>query len=189
MSDLPPRPLLYALITSLWLSACGPALLRPEQREEPAQALRAQAERLIDSKGLDGAPISSTELILALYRSHLRLRDRVPLSITSRGLRGLGLRRSGVPRRGDLLIFKDSPHTLDAAVILEVKGSQAIKAVGVLRGAPRVIYLHLSQRDLRRVEGEVINSYVRAAAEGPNGELLQGGYLAGELLVDVRALF
>lgn len=178
--------LLLLLIT---IPACTPALLRPEQRTDPEMAIVAQAEKILNAQSLDGAPLNSTELLLALFRSHIRLKERVPLSITPRGLRTLGVRRFGIPQRGDLLVFKELPHTLDVAVILEVSGAQAIRAIAILREAPRTMLLHLGQPEIRRVDGEVINTYVREARAGTQGELSEGGYLAGELLVDVRALF
>ena len=169
--------------------ACTPALLRLDQRAGPEEAISNEAVKLIDAQSLGGAPINSTELVLALFRAHVSLKGRVPLSITPRGLRTLGVRRSGPPQRGDLLVFKELPNTLDVAVITEVRGAQAVKAVGILRGAPRALLIHLGQPDVRRVEGELVNTYVRGASLDETGAIAEGGYLAGELLVDVRALF
>lgn len=183
------KPLSYLCGLALLLTSCAPALLQREQRAIPAEAIAAQAARLVSAQDLGGAPINSTELLLALFRAHVSLKGRVPLSITPKGLRTLGVRRSGPPQRGDLLVFKELPNTLDVAVITEVQGAQALRAIGVLRGAPRALVLHLGQPDVRRVDGELINTYVRAARPDPSGALMEGGYLAGELLVDVRALF
>ena len=96
---------------------------------------------------------------------------------------------------GDLLIFKPLKNTLDVAVVLEVVKGQAVRAIGLLRGAPRELKLHLKLPSARRLDDELINSYVRRAARVPGGGAQEGevlepsGYLAGELLDEVRALF
>ena len=188
------RPAL--LVCVLMLSACGPTLLRPSSRGEVAEALKLKADSLMSSGELEGAPLNSTELVLALYRSHPKLYGRVPSVITPKGLRSLGVRRAEAPQVGDLLIFKPLKDTLDVAVVLEVVKGQAVRAIALLRGAPRELKLHLKLPSARRLDDELINSYVRRAAQAQGGRaqgadeaLEPSGYLAGELLDEVRALF
>ena len=154
-----------------------------------------RAEALIERGDLEGAPINSVELALALYKDHPNLEGRIPRSLTTKGLWSVGVRRAGPPEVGDMLLFKPLKGTLEVAFVLEVVEGQALRAVAITRGAPRLIYAHLKLPHTRRLDGELINSYVRRAtpsrssSRSGSNELEGGGYLAGELLDEVRAIF
>ena len=192
-----PRALLTlcALCALCALPGCAPSLLGGARRAAAADALARRGEALI-AEGERGEPATPTAahasalaLTRAVYDADPALAERLRGALSADDLRGAGVRRGGRPRVGDLLVFRQHPDSLDLAVVLEVRGAR-LRAVGLLRGAAREVRLDLDAPSTRRIDGEVVNTYLRKArpAEGDEGGA-ECPCLAGELLVDVRALF
>lgn len=193
-----PRAALAALVAflSLFFSAgCAPSLLGGAPRARAAEGLARRGAALM-AEGAQGAqgpesgpPSSSLALARALYSGDPALAERLQGALRVSDLRGAGVRRGGRPQVGDLLVFRELPDSLDVAVVLEVSGAR-LRAVGLLRGAPREVLVDLGEPSARRAGGELLNSYIRKARPAPREEgAAECPCLAGELLVDVRALF
>ena len=188
-----PRAALAALLALFFCAGCAPSLLGGAPRARAAEGLARRGAALM-AAGAEGAESaagvsSSLALARALYSGDPALAERLQGALRVSDLRGAGVRRGGRPQVGDLLVFRELPDSLDVAVVLEVSGAR-LRAVGLLRGAPREVLVDLGEPSARRAGGELLNSYIRKARPAPREEgAAECPCLAGELLVDVRALF
>lgn len=93
--------------------------------------------------------------------------------------------RRGRPRPGDVAVFASARGVPRVAVVVEVHPDGRVEAVARTRGALRLIHLDPERPDLRRRNGRIVNTFVRAV--GP-GDHRGDRYLAGQLLTGVRTL-
>ena len=198
------RGLIHTSTLSVLIIGCMPSFLMPRVRPEASRALQAQAEALLsaygpDSTGLnsgeaeEGGPLTTPrpqtelELVRALYRASPLLNMRVPAQLTLIKARSLGVQRVGGGMIGDLIVFRPLSHAINLAVIYEHMGGQKYKALAFIRGGVRSIFIDLAHPNARRVNGTLVNSFIRsihsAQAQPPHF------YLAGESVQSLRALY
>jgi len=183
---------LLALLAPLApLAGCAPSLLGAGARAAAAEGLARRGEALLAPADAPGAPGGDpVGLARALYDADPALAHRLRGALRVEDLRGAGVRRGGRPQVGDLLVFRPLPETLEVAVVIAARGAR-LRAVGLLRGAPREVVVDLDAPAVRRDGAEVRNTYIRKAHPSPaaGADAAECPCLAGELLVDVRALF
>ena len=85
-------------------------------------------------------------------------------------------------KRGDLLFFHSVKGVPSYAIISKSHRSKGLEGITVTRGKIRYIRIDPARPHTRRRNGRIINSFLRIAAANDR----TGGYLAGELIREVR---
>ena len=171
----------------LVLIGCGPRRLTIQERKTVEEYLPMQAEKLIRLKNLPNqAPMTSLELVRAVFSDHPLLKSRLPVPMTPGELIATSIRRPGKGEVGDLVTFKQLNRTLDYAVVFKVHSKTRYTAVGILLGEVKAIEIDLATPQARRKGTEVINSVIRSIAKSDQPPHL---YLAGALFSEFRSLF
>ncbi len=179
--------LISALLSVFFCSSCGPRPLTLKERLSTEEYLPRRAQELIAAKHLpDRAPMTSLELVRAMFREHSLLKNRLPSPLTPGELRAMSIRRPGKGEVGDLVYFRELSRTLDYAIVYEVISKTRYRAIGLLLGEVRRIELDLSSPQTRRVGDQVINTIIRPIKETDSPPHL---YLSGALFDEFRRLF
>lgn len=142
------------------------------------KAALAALQPLVGARTIDEQPASDLALLRAVYG------DRLDGASTLAALR----RRTAVvatPRPADLVFFYGAGGAAEVAVVRSVGGDGVIDAVAVTRGAVRTIVVDPGHPHVRRRAGRVVNTFLRARRKGDEAG---AAYLAGQLVIDARAL-
>ena len=185
-TKLDQKTYLLSLIVTLCISilnGCTPSFLSSKARVKAELGLQKQAEKLERDESRFLTP---AELVYELYQGVKALKYRVPPNLSDIAVRRLGVRRIGGAKVGDLAIFKTQSHTPSVGVITEVIASGRYRAIVSLRGALRWITIDLNRPHIRRIDHQIINSFIRKIDESDQPPYF---YLAGELLEEFRATF
>ena len=124
----------------------------------------------------------ATHLIRAAY-SGTRPRRTMGHARTLDALRAHGKSVGTSVQVGDVLYFQSLETVPATAIVRRVYPDGRILALGPWRGQLRPIRVHLKKPSTRRESGRIFNSFIRQKKPGDSAK---SGYLAGELVVDVR---
>ncbi len=185
------RPALHPLLEGS--ATARPAALPPERDEASSgtdadselaaqrRALIQRALQALDGKrGLDG----DAALVRAAF-AETRL-DAAPDAFASvQTLRERSRPRRGRPRPADLVFFAGVDFGPRVGLVTRVLRGGVVEAMFIARGAVRRIRFDVRRPDERRVDGNIVNTFVRPKRrDDPPGT----AYLAGQLVDSVRTL-
>ena len=142
------------------------------------KAALTAVEALIGARTIDEQPATDIALVRAVYGDHLD--GAATLAALRRGTTAVA-----TPRPADLVFFHGAGGAAELAVVRSVGGDGVIDAIAVTRGAVRPIVVDPAHPHARRRAGRVVNTFLRARRKGDEDG---AAYLAGQLLIDARAL-
>jgi hypothetical protein len=145
---------------------------------------RALVDRALQALDGDHEVHGDAALVRAAF-ADARL-DCAPEAFTSvDALRARSRPRRGRPRPADLVFFAGADFGPRVGVVTRVLRGGVVEAAFIARGAVRRIRFDVRRADQRRVDGGIVNTFVRPKRkDDPPGT----AYLAGQLVDSVRTL-
>lgn len=179
---------LYSLVIVLCLTftGCAASFLSTAQRLDA----EAQLYKVIqDIQKKDAMPehslVNSLTLLQHIYAQVPTLKHRLD-GTQDEGLAYLGVKRVGLPKAGDILIFRSLPHSLRFAMISKVHTDSSYQALSIMGHKIVILQVNVAQPHQRYHNKRIINSFVRKITPQDQAPFL---YLAGESIQEIRALF
>ncbi len=144
--------------------------------------IKRNLDRLENQKAWNGQKASDRALIQGVF-ANLAL-DAQPENRSIEELKNLGRARQGTPKLGDLIFFEAGGQAPQVGVFRRAQG-QTYEVLAVTRGAARIVYVDLTHPHERRVNGRIVNSFLRAPKRQDSSKT---AYLAGGLFRGARTL-